>query len=163
MTKVVEANSPDPCYNLLDHCSESQQVSCEGTGHVVVTFISYSNPTSRRSYGDCCDGNIINVCTSGCDAYFKLNVEDSASRNIGRATTRVIGEKDNYNSINIRKDFAFKSFAVSCYDLRLGTPLCNRPSGIFIFTGFLEKTSLGWPISHWVGLFSGRFFFHTLI
>ena len=42
------------------------------------------------------------------------------------------------------------------------TPLCNRPSGIFIFTGFLEKTSLGWPISHWVGLFSGRFFFIRL-
>ena len=43
------------------------------------------------------------------------------------------------------------------------TPLCNRPSGIFIFTGFLVKTSLGWPISHWVGLFSGGFFFHKLI
>ena len=42
------------------------------------------------------------------------------------------------------------------------TPLCNRPSGIFIFTGFLEKTSLGWPISHWVGLFSGGLFFISL-
>ena len=44
----------------------------------------------------------------------------------------------------------------------LDTPLCNRPSGIFIFTGFLEKTSMGWPISHWVGLFSGGFFFISL-
>ena len=32
------------------------------------------------------------------------------------------------------------------------TPLYNRPSGIFIPIGFSEKPSLGWPISHWVGL-----------
>ena len=30
------------------------------------------------------------------------------------------------------------------------TPLCNRPSGIFIFSGFSEKKSLGWFIFHWV-------------
>ena len=34
------------------------------------------------------------------------------------------------------------------------TPLCNRPSRIYIFTGFSEKTSLGWFISHWVFLLS---------
>ena len=37
------------------------------------------------------------------------------------------------------------------------TPLCNRPSGIFIATGFSGKPSLGWPISHWVGLFLAGF------
>ena len=30
------------------------------------------------------------------------------------------------------------------------TPLCNRPSGIYIFSGFSEKKSLGWFIFHWV-------------
>ena len=48
-------------------------------------------------------------------------------------------------------------------NLSVKTPLCNRPSGIFIFTRFSEKTSLGWPISHWVGLFSDWFFFHKFI
>ena len=116
MSEFVEANCPDSCNNLLDHCSESQQVSCEGTGHVVVTFKSYSNPTHRKSNGDCCDFKFIGC--SACDAYFKLCVTDSASRsdcNIGRATTGVIGKEDNHNSINIRKDFAFKSFAVSTF------------------------------------------------
>ena len=37
------------------------------------------------------------------------------------------------------------------------TPLCNRPGGIFIATGFSEKPSLGWLISHWVGLFLAGF------
>ena len=32
------------------------------------------------------------------------------------------------------------------------TPLCNRPSGIFILAGFSRKKSLGWQNSHWVGL-----------
>ena len=30
------------------------------------------------------------------------------------------------------------------------TPRCNRPSGIYILTGFSEKTSLSWLIFHWV-------------
>ena len=30
------------------------------------------------------------------------------------------------------------------------TPHCNRPSGIYIFTGFSEKTSPSWLIFHWV-------------
>ena len=34
----------------------------------------------------------------------------------------------------------------------IGTPLCNRPSGIFILAGVFGKKSLGWPNSHWVGL-----------
>ena len=34
------------------------------------------------------------------------------------------------------------------------TPLCNRPSEIYIFTGFSEKTSLGWFIFYWVFLLS---------
>ena len=29
------------------------------------------------------------------------------------------------------------------------TLLCNRPSGIYIFTWFSEKTSPGWLIFHW--------------
>ena len=29
------------------------------------------------------------------------------------------------------------------------TPLCNRPSGIYILTGFSKKTSLGWLIFQW--------------
>ena len=33
-------------------------------------------------------------------------------------------------------------------------PLCNRPSGIYIFTGFSEKASLDWSIFHKVFLFS---------
>ena len=32
------------------------------------------------------------------------------------------------------------------------TPLSNRPSRIYIFTGFSEKTLLGWLIFHWVFL-----------
>ena len=36
--------------------------------------------------------------------------------------------------------------------------LCKRPSSTLIFAGFLVKTSLGCPISHWVGLFSTFFF-----
>ena len=30
------------------------------------------------------------------------------------------------------------------------TPLCNRPNGVYIFSGFSEKKSLGWFIFHWV-------------
>ena len=30
------------------------------------------------------------------------------------------------------------------------TPRCNRTSGIYILTGFSEKTSLSWLIFHWV-------------
>ena len=30
------------------------------------------------------------------------------------------------------------------------TPRCNRPSGIYILTGFSEKTSLSWLIFHWI-------------
>ena len=38
------------------------------------------------------------------------------------------------------------SFVAKSY----GTPLSNRPSRIYIFTGFSEKTLLGWLIFHWV-------------
>ena len=40
------------------------------------------------------------------------------------------------------------SFGAKSY----GTPLSNRPSRIYIFTGFSEKTLLGWLIFHWVFL-----------
>ena len=56
-------------------------------------------------------------------------------------------------SLNINKELVCSNsvlYNATCPDL-VGTPLCNRPSGIFIPTGFSKKPSLGWLISHWVG------------
>ena len=110
MTAAKETRNCLYCY------SESQQVSCEGSGHIVVKFKSYSNPTHRRSNGKCCDFNLYGC--SACDAYFKLCVADSALRfdcNVGRAATGVIGKEDNHRSINIKEDFSFESFIVSTF------------------------------------------------
>ena len=96
--------------------SFAPQASCEGTGHVVVTFKSYRNPTHRKSNGNCCDFKWFGKVCNPCDAYFKLCVADSPSSsscNIGQAQTGVVGDKDNHHNINIRKDFAFNSFRVS--------------------------------------------------
>ena len=56
-----------------------------------------------------------------------------------------------------RTEFQIACVLCSVLNLRLKkvhsfTPLCNRPSGIFILAGFSGKKSLGWPNSHWVGL-----------
>ena len=50
--------------------------------------------------------------------------------------------------------YAFPSFYKDTESLQSKTPLCNRPSEIYIFTGFSEKTSLGWLIFQWVFLLS---------
>lgn len=90
----------------------SFMVSCEGTGHVVVTLKSYNNPKRyTESKGKCCDRVLFGIC-SACDVYFKLCVGDSASSsicNIGKSETGKV-DKRNYHQLNIRKDFAFQSF-----------------------------------------------------
>lgn len=91
-------------------------LSCEGTGHAVVTLRKYKNPSHRMSNGKCCDHLMFNFgrCRP-CDAYFKLCVSQSVSGssahscNIGRSETGVVGDRDNHTP-NIRRVFPFGTF-----------------------------------------------------
>ncbi|KAJ7337253.1 Protein jagged-2 [Desmophyllum pertusum] len=96
-------------------------VSCEGSGRVIVTLRSYSNPSHRKSNFKCCDIGFLSC--SGCDAYFKLCVTQSVSSsahscNIGTSKTPVVGNKDDHR-FNIRKEFAFTSFRRQPLNLQL--------------------------------------------
>lgn len=90
-------------------------VPCDGMGRLVVTLKSYRNPTHRMSNGKCCDHLFISFgrCTP-CDAYFKLHVTHTCSRNtgqscsMGRRDTKVVGRRDDHR-FSIRKEFGFDS------------------------------------------------------
>ena len=96
-----------------------QQVPCDGMGRLVVTLKSYRNPTHKMSNGKCCDHLFITFgrCTP-CDAYFKLHVTHTCSRNtgqscsMGRRNTKVVGKRDDHR-FSIRKEFGFDSVLVS--------------------------------------------------
>lgn len=93
-----------------------QQVSCEGSGRVVLTLKSYKNPSHRTYKNKCCDIRLFG-CSRGCDAYFKLCVSQSSftsvhNCNLGRYETDVIGRRDDHR-FNIRKTYSFTSFQVS--------------------------------------------------
>ena len=64
-----------------------------------------------------------------------------------------------YAGILVRGHYRFEKRTVfRKRSSRKTTPLCNRPGGIFIATGFSEKPSLSWQISHCVGLFLAEYF-----
>ena len=94
------------------------------------------------------------ACESGCrvslDHHFRALFECFSRDSISRRKICKKEGQDSYSRVfNFRDLF---TIAKNAKWRTCETPLCNRPSGIYILTGFSKKTSLGWLIFQWVFL-----------